>query len=43
MKIDIRDFGAVGDGRTDDFSAIMKTHIQANAEGINVIADDGAT
>lgn len=38
-----RDFGAVGDGRTDDFDAIIAAHQQANIKGWPVRAQDGAT
>ena len=37
------DFGAVGDGKTDDFEAIIKTHEYANANGLSVFADETAT
>lgn len=37
-----RDFGAVGDGRTDDFAAIAKAHAHANEKGLPVVAGDGA-
>jgi len=37
------DFGAVGDGVTDDFSAIVMAHNYANTHGLPVYADDGAT
>jgi len=33
------DFGAIGDGITDDFAAIKKTHDYANANGVAVVAD----
>ena len=36
-------YGAVGDGKTDDFDAIIKTHEVANAAGQPVCADTGAT
>ena len=36
-------FGAVGDGRTDDLSAIKKTHEYANAGGQTVVAKSNAT
>ena len=35
-------FGAVGDGITDDFVAIKKTHDYANENGLPVVAKDGA-
>jgi hypothetical protein len=35
--------GAVGDGKTDDFDAIIKAHEAANAAGLPVKADAGAT
>lgn len=38
-----RDFGARGDGKTDDIDAIAATHAFANAHGLRVKADDGAT
>ncbi len=37
------EFGAVGDGKTDDFAAIIATHEYANKYGIPVKADAGAT
>lgn len=37
------DFGAVGDGKTDDFEAIINTHEYANANGLSVYADETAT
>lgn len=37
------DFGARGDGKTDDFEAITKAHAHANESGLPVKADDGAT
>ena len=37
------DYGAVGDGRVDDFDAIIKTHEFANEHGLRVEADPGAT
>lgn len=36
------EFGAKGDGRTDDFDAIKKTHEYANEKGVAVQADNGA-
>jgi hypothetical protein len=36
-------FGARGDGVTDDFAAIVQAHEFANARGLPVRADDGAT
>ena len=36
------EFGAVGDGVTDDFDAIVKTHAEANKAGLKVCADKGA-
>jgi hypothetical protein len=38
-----RDFGAMGDGKTDDIDAIAATHAFANQQGLPVKADDGAT
>ena len=37
------EFGAVGDGKTDDFNAILATHQYANAHGIKVVEDEGLT
>ncbi len=37
------DFGAKGDGVADDFDAIIAAHEHANAHGLPVRADDGAT
>ncbi len=37
------DFGAVGDGKTDDFDAIVKTHEFANANRKSVFANETAT
>lgn len=37
-----RDFGAVGDGKTDDMEAIVRAHAYANEHGLPVRADAGA-
>jgi hypothetical protein len=37
------DFGAMGDGKTDDTDAIAATHAFANQQGLPVKADEGAT
>ena len=37
------DFGATGDGKTDDIDAIAATHAFANQHGLSVKADDRAT
>ncbi len=37
------DHGAIGDGVTDDFDAIIKAHAVANESGLKVRADAGAT
>lgn len=37
------DFGARGDGKTDDIEAIAATHAFANQHNLTVKADDGAT
>ena len=37
------DFGARGDGKTDDIDSIAATHAYANQHGLTVKADDGAT
>lgn len=37
------EFGAKGDGKTDDIDAIAATHAFANREGLRVKADNGAT
>lgn len=36
-------FGAVGDGKADDFEAIVKAHEYANANGLSVFANETAT
>lgn len=41
--ITYEDFGAVGDGETDDFEAIVKAHEYANANGLSVFANEAAT
>ena len=41
--ITYEEFGAVGDGRTDDRKAIMAAHAAANEKGLPVRAKDGAT
>lgn len=37
------DFGAVGNGKTDDMDAIAATHAYANQQNLPVKADNGAT
>lgn len=37
------DFGAKGDGVTDDFEAIYRAHEYANENGLPVVTDDGRT
>lgn len=37
------DFGAAGDGKTDDFEAVVKTHEYANTNGLSVFANETAT
>lgn len=37
-----REFGAVGDGKSNDIEAIIKTHAYANQHGCKVAADKGA-
>lgn len=37
------DFGALGDGVTDDYVAIYRTHVEANATGKKVLATSGKT
>jgi hypothetical protein len=37
------DFGARGDGKTDDIDAIAAAHTFANQQGLSVKADEGAT
>jgi len=41
--VSYKDFGAKGNGRTDDIDAIAGAHAFANQEGLKVKADDGAT
>jgi len=42
-RVSYGDFGAKGDGNTDDIDAIAATHAFANLEGLFVKADNGAT
>lgn len=42
-KVRYSDFGARGDGKTDDIDAIAATHAFANRHGLPVIADHGYT
>ena len=37
------DFGAVGDGNTDDFEAVIRTHEYANENNLTVFANETAT
>lgn len=41
--VSYHDFGALGDGKTDDMDAIAATHAFANQQGLPVKADQGAT
>lgn len=41
--VQYRDFGARGNGKTDDIDAIAATHAFANEQGLPVKADEGAT
>lgn len=43
LTISYKQFGAVGDGVTDDFAAICKTHEEANRTGAKVLGEAGAT
>jgi len=43
MALYYSDFGAKGDGVTDDFDAIIATHEYANKNGLPVKADSGAS
>ena len=40
--VSYKDFGAVGDGQTNDMPAIIKTHEYANENGCKVVAEKGA-
>ncbi len=42
-SVSYSDFGAVGDGATDDFFSILSTHEFANLNGVKVTADAGKT
>ncbi|MBO9154274.1 hypothetical protein ACFOTA_18810 [Chitinophaga sp. GCM10012297] len=42
-RVRYNDFGAKGDGKTDDMDAIAATHAFANIHGLTVKADDKAT
>lgn len=42
-RVRYSDFGAKGNGKTDDMDAIAATHAFANLHGLLVKADDGAT
>lgn len=42
-RVRYRDFGAKGDGKTDDIDAIAAAHAFANQHGLLVKADEGAT
>ena len=41
--VSYEDFGARGDGQSDDLTAIAKAHAYANRHGLRVKADDRAT
>ena len=43
MSVCYEDFGAVGDGKNDDFPAIQKAHDYANEQGLPVIAKPNGT
>jgi len=40
--VSYKQFGAVGDGKTNDMPAIIKTHEYANENGCKVVAEKGA-
>lgn len=42
VTVSYEEFGAVGDGKTDDFEAIKQTHKYANENGYKVVADKDA-
>ena len=37
------EYGAIGDGVTDDHAAILAAHVDANEKGYEVKADEGKT
>ena len=43
LVVTYEEFGAKGDGKTDDFAALAKAHAHANEQGASVRARDGAT
>lgn len=42
QTVSYREFGAIGDGKTNDIEAIIRTHAYANQHGCKVVADKGA-
>ena len=41
--VNYEDFGAIGDGKTDEFDAISKAHAYANENGLDVVTDGTKT